>query len=194
MTDKVALIDLDNTIADYDGSMGLQMISINSPSETYQRYDVEPPYIEARRKLIQRQPGFWERLNILPMGIQIVDELRQLQFTLHVLTKGPASCPAAWSEKVKWCRAVIPDALVTVTEDKSLTYGRVLVDDYPPYFEKWLLARPRGLVICVAHHYNKDFAKGGSKEHPNVLRFDGSNINELKIRLKNQHDRIGGYI
>jgi hypothetical protein len=119
----------------------------------------------------------------------VVDELRALGFELHVLTKGPRSTPNAWSEKVEWCADHLPDANVTVTGDKSLVYGRVLVDDWPPYFTRWLEARPRGLVVCVAHPWNEGFSPGGPQAHANVLRYDGANREELRRRLARAYER-----
>jgi len=199
VTDKVALIDLDGTVADYDSALITAMRSIQTPDEVPygDRYTnsgnrTEIAYVEARRKMIQRQPGFWKNLAPLPIGFHVVEELRQLGFMLHVLTKGPTTTPTAWSEKVEWCREHLPDAVVTVTGDKSLVYGRVLVDDFPPYFEKWLAVRPRGLIVCVAHPWNEGYAKGGKQEHPNILRYDGKNRSELKARLIQAYERKGG--
>jgi hypothetical protein len=45
-----------------------------------------------------------------------------------------------------------------------MVYGKALVDDYPPYVEKWLKYRPNGLVLMPAHDYNAGF------RHPNVIR------------------------
>jgi len=55
---------------------------------------------------------------------------------------------------------------VTLTEDKGLVYGKVLVDDWPPYIERWLTWRPRGLVIMPARRWNATFT------HPQVLRYE----------------------
>ena len=73
-----------------------------------------------------------------------------------------------------------------------MVYGRVLFDDWPPYFEKWLAVRPRGLVVCLAHPWNAAFAKGGPKEHPNVVRYDGSDVLELRYALERAQGRAPG--
>lgn len=184
VTDRVALIDLDGTVADYDASMAQHMQALQSPGETAYTDRLsdldggrEPSHIEARRKLIQRLPGFWRGLPRLELGFEVVDELRQLGFDLHVLTKGPKKTPNAWSEKVEWCQEHLPDVSVTVGSDKSLVYGRVLVDDWPEYYEKWLDVRPRGLVVCVAHPWNE-----GSTDQ-RVFRYDGTDRDELRRRL-----------
>jgi 5'(3')-deoxyribonucleotidase len=191
--DRVALIDLDGTVADYDTEMRNQMRSLQSPDEPLygDRYSTgsEPPHVEARRKMIQRQPGFWRNLKPLPLGFQVVEELRQLGFGLHVLTKGPQKNGPAWGEKLEWCCEHLPDATVTVTGQKSLVYGRVLFDDFPPYFLTWLKVRPRGLVICLAHPWNADFASGGSKAHPNIIRYDGTDTIELREGLRRAYER-----
>jgi 5'-nucleotidase len=194
--DRIALIDLDGTIADYDTEMQAQMRLIVSPAEADyfhrpQLDEDEAPYIRARRKMIQRQPGFWRNLRPMERGFEVVEELRRFQFQLHVLTKGPTSTPNAWSEKLEWCKCYLDDALVTVTGDKSLVYGRVLFDDWPLYFEKWLTKRPRGLVICLDHPWNEEYKRGGTKENSNVLRYDDSSWahSELADRLKRAYER-----
>jgi 5'(3')-deoxyribonucleotidase len=198
--DRVALIDLDGTVADYDTALQDAMRAIQAPNEPpyNDRYTggVEPPYIEARRKLVQRVPGFWKNLRPLPSGFEVIDDLRNAEFALHVLTKGPQKNPTAWGEKLEWCMQYLSDATVHVTGEKSLTYGRILFDDFPPYFLSWLKHRPRGLVICLAHPWNIGFAKGGDQEHPNVFRYEGvshpggcAHRNELREAIKRARDR-----
>ncbi len=191
--DRIALIDLDGTVADYDAAMQAAMRSIQGPGEAPygHRYpeSEEPKYIEARRKMIQRQHGFWRNLKPLKLGFDIVEELRRIGFQLHVLTKGPRTTPNAWNEKLSWCEEYLTDLSVTISGDKSLVYGRVLVDDFPPYFEPWLVNRPRGLVVCVAQPWNEPYARGGPKEHPNIFRYDGSNRPELVAMLVRAFER-----
>jgi 5'-nucleotidase len=191
--DRIALIDLDGTVADYDTAMREAMHSIQDPKEPpyghrFPEKD-EPAYVEARRKMIQRQPGFWLKLKPLERGFEVLEEMRAIGFQLHVLTKGPKTTPNAWSEKVLWCAEHLPDAVVTITGDKSLVYGRVLLDDFPPYFEPWLVNRPRGLVVCLAHPWNEEFARGGSKAHPSIIRYDGTDVIELREGLRRAYER-----
>lgn len=191
--DQVSLIDLDSNIADYDKSLHYHMNRLRAPEEPIftGRYESggEPPHIEARRKLIQAYPGFWRDLEPIPLGFQVVNELRAIGFRLHVLTKGPKGTPSAFTEKKQWCDRYIPDAALTIAGDKSLVYGKILMDDFPPYFTQWLRVRPRGLVITVAQPWNADYARGGSLEHSNVFRFDGTNLDELKQIIQRVYHR-----
>lgn len=196
--DQVALIDLDGTVADYDTSHDSKQRSLQAPGEPpYSgRYveGLEPSHITARRKLIQAQPGFWENLDIIPAGMEVVELLRTAGFRLHVLTKGPMGTPSAWSEKVNWCKKHLSDALVTVGSDKSLVFGRVLFDDFPPYFLKWLAVRPRGLVICLARPWNEGFRVGGEQYHPNVIRYNGINKDQVTVRIQSAYARESGKV
>src|SRR5581483_6811567 len=56
--------------------------------------------------------------------------------------------------------------------------GVALYDDYPPYVEAWLRHRPRGLVVMPAHEHNRDF------RHPNVVRYDGTNLAEVERAMR----------
>jgi 5'-nucleotidase len=184
---RVALIDLDSSVADYDKALTAAMKAIQSPGEPEYKGrsypDKEEPHIEARRKLIQRQPNFWKDLPELKLGFDIVNEMRRIGYRLHILSKGPISSPYAWTEKLLWQQAHLPDAQTTITSDKSLCYGRVLLDDYPDYFLGWLDKRPRGIVIAVAHPWNQGV------KHERVYRYDGSNLALMKEVLQKAYDR-----
>ena len=175
----IALIDLDGTLADFDGEMARRMALLSAPGEPDYGtgYNDVPPHIEARRDLIKHTPGFWEGLARIELGFQVVDHLRETGYQLNVLTKCSKRNAPAWAEKINWCCKHIPDAAYTITEMKSLVYGRVLVDDYPPYFLPWLEVRPRGVVIAIAHPWNEGI------NHPRVIRYDGTNMNEVKAAI-----------
>lgn len=180
---RIALIDMDGTLCDYTGALIRDLRKIASPSEQsdyvdgIELWDLEKsnPHIKSRMDLIKAQPGWWEGLEPIPSGFEVVDMMRELEYDLHILTKGPALATRAWSEKVTWCQKHIPDAQIHVTQDKGIVYGRVLFDDFPPYAERWLKWRPRGTVIMPATSWNASF------EHPSVVKWDGTKESRARV-------------
>lgn len=187
----IALIDLDNTVADYHHAMQRDLgLLASSSEEIMHSYEdgKEPPWLKARIQLIRNQPQWWRNLPLLPAGMAIVNLQRDLGFDLHVLTKGPFKHPAAWTEKVQWCREHIPDAKVTITEDKGLVYGATLTDDWPPYGISWLRWRPRGLLIVPAQPWNT-LDQYPQELHGQIFRFDGKEHKALRGRL-HDHEQL----
>ena len=173
--EPIALFDLDGTLADFDSSMRRHMAALAGPGET-QSYFVEqegePAYITYRRRMVKRQPGFWRDLMPLTLGFGLLAKALDLGFKVNILTKAPRTNFPAWAEKVEWCHKNLPmaehDIQINLVEDKGLVYGKVLVDDYPPYIERWLKWRPRGLVLMPAQEWNAGYRFGG----PNVRRVE----------------------
>jgi 5'-nucleotidase len=188
MIKKIALLDLDGTVCDYDKALHEEMRKMAGPHDPPYVKHTEDSFMNERRYMIHNKFGFWRNLERLELGFEIVDILKEIGYSINVLTQGPRKCPSAWSEKFSWCQEHLPNIPVTVTQDKSLSYGRVLVDDFSPYFLKWLEHRPRGLVVCVAHPWNEIFAVGGAAEQHNIFRYDGSNRNQLFQKLKEAYE------
>ncbi len=172
----VALIDMDGTLCDYFGAITRDLDALRGPGEPADAED--SPWQRARENAIRRQPGWWRGLSRLQLGFDVYAELAALQFEVHVLTKGPTSTPSAWTEKLEWCQQHLPGVPVTITMDKGLVYGKVLVDDWPPYVERWLKWRPRGLVVLPAQPWNLGFS------HPNAIRYDGTNLAAVRTALR----------
>lgn len=168
-TPPIALIDMDGTLCDYRGAMEKTAQSVLTPCDI----DIWDNAYSNLRSMIKKQPGFWRNLEPMPVGYKIYHLLRRYNYKINILTKGPYHTTSAWSEKVEWCRQNLDNVAVTITEDKSLVYGKILVDDFPAYCEAWLEWRPRGLVLMPAHDYNEGF----DKQYPNnVLRIDLNNM------------------
>jgi 5'-nucleotidase len=170
---RIALVDLDGTVADYDAAMERDLTPLRSPDETgpvviHGKGDW-PDHYRARVDLIRNRAGWWRNLGRLVDGFRVVDMMRRIGFEIHVLTKGPKKSTNAWTEKVEWCHENMPDDLVTISSDKSMVYGRALMDDWPPYVAAWLKARPRALVIMPDRPWNQGY------EHPRVIRYTGEN-------------------
>ena len=174
----IALFDMDGTLADYDGRLQRDLDRIagpNDPPFNVYSNDPTPEYITRRRHVITSQAEWWENLEPLQSGFEIFDLCDELGFKNIILTKGPSSKPFAWSEKVNWCNihlGSLPNG-ITLTHDKSLVYGKLLVDDWPEYIERWLKWRPRGLAIMPTNPRNIGFT------HPNVIPYSG-NVLELQ--------------
>ena len=187
--DLVALVDMDGTLADYDGAMARDLAKLASPQEPEEEigYDKpHPDYIWERMKAIKARGEWWENLPRFKLGFDVLNILQEFNYYISVLTQGPRENPVAWSHKVKWCFKHIPDIDITITRNKGLVYGKVLVDDYPEYIQQWLAHRPRGLVIMPTQKWNKDFS------HQNVIRYDGNNLSEVRYALSIVKDRKSG--
>jgi hypothetical protein len=111
-----------------------------------------------------------------------------MDYECHVLTKGPYKYEQAWTEKVQCIRKWFGEKvdIDIVGKDKKHRYGRVLVDDYPPYVLGWLEHRPRGLAIMPAHSYNENV------NHPNLIRYDGFNAESVQSALRAAKTRNRG--
>jgi hypothetical protein len=185
--EPVVLLDMDGTVADYIGKMERDLEDLRGPDEPVHKFDhdeLTPRYIKNRIRLIKESENWWYDLPKMQDGFNLMNKARSLGFDINVLTKGPYNTDQAWSQKYKWCRQYLPkDTKVTITEDKGLMYGLILIDDYPAYLKRWLTWRPRGLGIMPKRSYNKDFT------HPNVVIYDGTNMDEIEERMQHQLDR-----
>jgi 5'-nucleotidase len=185
----IALFDLDGTLADYDEALQRDLKLLAGPNDPVideVKRDDWPEWLDNRRKVITSQPGWFKRLNRYAPGFILWMIAEDLGFSNHILTKGPGKNRAAWTEKAEWCDIHVPGRPIHVVTEKSLTYGRVLVDDWPAFFLGWLKWRPRGLVVAPAHPWN------AGVEHPNVIRFDGSNLDAVQKRLEHAYNRQDG--
>jgi 5'(3')-deoxyribonucleotidase len=174
----IALFDMDGTLADYDTALDRDIRPALAPEDQDSwRVHQDEPRFKYLIKLIRNQPGWWINLDRLLDGFAILFLAKSLGFEIHILTKGPFNHPDSWSEKVTWCRNNVQGADITITEDKSLVYGKLLVDDWPPYVLSWLEFRPRGLVILPDRPWNQGL------EHPQIIRYK-NNLPEIQVALE----------
>lgn len=183
---NVCLWDMDGTLVDYDAEMSAALRLMRSPEETWtgRGHDIREDWMKHRIDMIRNVPGFWSNLPWHPRGSELVRAFEDnFDFENHILTKGPTSSTGAWTEKVEWCRKHVPEFHVTISGKKSLVYGKVLVDDWPQYFMPWLEVRPRGVVVAVAAPWNEGY------EHDNLVRYDGTNLNEVLDKVSEARGR-----
>ena len=192
---KIALIDMDGTLCDYDKAFLRDLKEISTPDElkiienhngSLWNMCKKYPLFEKRRHIITNQNEWWLKLEKIDKNFKILNYLYELDFNIQILTKGPYRKPFAWHEKVKWIKdnIAIPVSMNIVTS-KGLFYGAVLFDDHTPYVSEWLDNRPRGLAIIPQDNSNKHY------NHPNSIMYDGTDesFNGVTDRLKEVLDR-----
>lgn len=190
--ENIALFDLDGTLANYEAALRRDLARIAGPNDPpiVEIHGDLPEWLDERIYMIRSQPKWWQKLEQLPLGFEVLEKCMEIGYDIRILTKGPRRTHGAWTEKAKWChcnvKPICPSMQVTITEDKGLVYGKVLVDDYPEYMDRWLHHRPRGLGIMPAQDWNVGYS------HPNVLRYTGTEKEELAELLQRAYGRQPG--
>src|SRR6056297_3590257 len=130
--DLIALFDMDGTLFDYEGSLKKEMEKLRSPEEKdFSLYDKsKPEYLKNRINLITSSESFWENIPKFKFGWDVLEIAKNLDYRIMILTQGPRKNPLAWSGKKKCIdKHFGEDFDITLTRDKGLVYGKVLVDD-----------------------------------------------------------------
>lgn len=183
----IALVDMDGTLCDHNGPFNRDLDELNKAFGGTLTQKTCPRFV---KNLIRNQPGWWLALRPIQLGMDIYHMLEDMGFCVTVLTKGPKGSPNAWTEKFQWCNEHLnAESDITITQNKGLVYGKLLLDDFPPYIEQWLEWRPRGLVLMPHHDYNADF------DHPQVMRVsDETDPQEIRNRLQEVVDRTNAQV
>lgn len=180
LPENIALVDLDGTVADWHNRLRRDVRAVLGDDEE----KLPPETITKIEHLVRGQPGWYLGLDPLPVGFAVVDLLQKIGFSLMVATKATTKAKNAWSEKAAWCEKHWPGIDVTVTANKTIIYGKILVDDYQKFAEPWLKRRPRGYVIMPDQPWNQGF------EHERVLRVKTvQDVAALKPKLLEIYNR-----
>ncbi|MFH1248789.1 MAG: hypothetical protein V1660_01410 [archaeon] len=186
-SEDIALFDMDGTLCDYEGGLIAELQKLKAPNEPDffpQIREDMPDYIKERSDLIRSSEGWWANLPKLKSGFDILENAKNLDYKIMILTQGPRRNPHAWSGKKLWIdKNLGQDIDITITRDKGLVYGKILVDDCPEYISRWLEWRPRGLVIMPKNESNKSFI------HHQVIRYNGENLEEVITEMKRAKTR-----
>ncbi|MBI2573660.1 hypothetical protein HYV86_07380 [Candidatus Woesearchaeota archaeon] len=186
---KSALFDLDGSLANYVKAMERDMEKYSNLSPPYPVYWKEdlPPYVGNLINLIRLRPGWWEELEPIEDGFRILDASIQIGFEIDILTRAPRHMPHAAAEKLRWCEKHIAprdEAYGShISTRKGAVHGRVFYDDFPEFMDSWLEHRPRGLGIMPVNRFNESY------RHPQVVRWDGTNFDDVCDRLQQAYSR-----
>lgn len=173
----LALIDLDNTLADYDRAKARAIEARNLTSSEISA-DL--------RAEIHSEPGFWMSFDPLEIGFRVVEILKELDYLPHILSKGPHNASNGWKEKFEWVRHHLGDDIgVTISTRKDIVRGACLVEDWPKFLGPWLEVNPDKFGILIDYESNRDF------HHDRVIRVGSWVLSEEGgARLKKEIRRI----
>lgn len=185
--ERIALVDMDGTLCDFRGALDRDLARVlNGRGDEVK---VPPCVVQEIEYLIRGTPGWYFNLKPLPLGFEILRMLQDIGFRIMILTKSSKESRNAWSEKAAWIKEHLPPEVeVTVTMDKAGYYGRVLVDDYPNHFLRWMERRPRGIVVMPTQAWNKDTSRRPNL-HPVASVED---LEALRPVLEDAYERKGG--
>lgn len=179
----IALFDMDGVLCDYEKAMFEDLDKIRSkkePKVVSRINDTAPQYLKNRAFLIRNSEEWWMNLPKFKLGWDVLKIAKKLGFKIVILSKSPSRIPSAYSGKKKWIENNLGKHIdvVILNRDKGIVYGRILVDDNPVFIKSWLKYRPRGLVIMPASNDNRSYG------HPQVIRYDGKNLKEVREAMK----------
>lgn len=180
--ENIALFDMDRTLCDYETKLVQDLNDLRSPEEDIIKKsprDNDPEYLRRRSNIIRSSIEWWSNSPVFSTGMDVWEVAKELGYRRMILTQGPKMNPNAWAGKKLWLdKEFSTDIEATITHDKGLVYGKVLVDDCPEYIERWLEWRPRGLVIMLASKDNRFFY------NPQVIRYNGYNLKEVSNAME----------
>jgi len=187
-TQNIALFDMDGVLCDYDKALIKDYNKIKSKSDPeFKNYSKKIiPFIQNRKDIIRRQPGWWENLEKKRLGFEILKIAREVGLSIYILTHAQEKFPNSWAEKVRWVKKHVKNAQIIMAEEKWVVYGKVLIDDHPLNAKKWLNARRHGLVIMPIQKYNKNF------KHERCIKTNGKNLNKIRKALNLAKNRQPG--
>lgn len=163
-TSNVVLVDMDNTLVDFDLEFGKRWVS-ELPHETLdvitsrKHFELEqnfPEHLKPVAIKIMSQPGFFISFRPQPGAVEAVKEMTAAG--LHVLfctAPLPFQYETCVAEKYAWVRKHFGEEYMPrliITRDKTVVRGRVLVDDKPAV--KGICDEPEWQHIVFEQPYN----------------------------------------
>eukprot|EP00916_Digyalum_oweni_P003233 GHVL01005829.1.p1 GENE.GHVL01005829.1~~GHVL01005829.1.p1 ORF type:complete len:517 (+),score=92.39 GHVL01005829.1:422-1972(+) len=159
---KVFLIDMDNTLLDWDGEF-LRRWSDNGYSlNNFDRkldFEIEKCFSEnevAKVMGVLAEDGFFEKLKPLPGAIESLGQLQAVPHVEVFLCTSPHPCSKnCAAEKIRWVQNNLPVEFhkrVIITYDKTLVFGDFLLDDKPSI--RGVNNKPAWTHIVYSQPYN----------------------------------------
>lgn len=89
--EKIALFDMDGTLANYDEGVRHGLAKISSPTDppitVHDR--AAAPWLVERLNMVRHQRDWWLNLGVLEQNMRVLRAAQEIGFKIHILTKGP---------------------------------------------------------------------------------------------------------
>jgi len=164
------LVDLDNTIADWDQQFVIRWLQQHAPADANEEQEFrnrisKRPHFELEQNLephqradairVMQQPGFYRDLQPIEGALDALREMIQMGITVKIVTAPHDSCISSCvSEKFEWVAHHLGNEWlqrVIVSYDKTVVDGDILVDDKPIITGE---ATPRWKHVVFTQSYN----------------------------------------
>jgi len=171
---KTILIDMDDTIVDYDARVNELLKTIRPPnSELPDMHDLHGNLsedLDNLRTMLWQHPGFWLEMKPLQPGAGLAVLLVEAWHRVVIVSKVRLSCPTGYTEKCQWIsryfgRYGSPPALMIISQDRDIIKGDFLIDDNVNNVNMWLFANPHGRAYIPLNPRNADY------KHPRARHY-----------------------
>jgi len=163
---NVILIDMDNTLANFDKEFAKRWVAARPDDETTmiterkhfeleENFDAELAPVAVK---IMSTAGFFIDFEPAPGAVTAVQEMLEAGYTVFFCTAPhPFQYETCVAEKYAWVRKHFGDdylARIIITRDKSVVKGTVLIDDKP--LVKGACPNPEWTHVLFQASYNKE--------------------------------------
>jgi 5'-nucleotidase len=166
---RVVLVDMDNTLCDWEGQFEAMMaknypnvpLVPRSERKSWNHVEDYPEEHKEAATKVATLPGFYETMKANPGAIEAIKEMEAAGNEVFIVSSpDPNSYAQCSAEKYKWVSENLGESWlskVILTRDKTTVQGHVLIDDKPVI--TGVVDKPQWVQIVYSQTYNSGTGK-----------------------------------
>lgn len=178
------LVDMDNTIANWDATLKSYMDSNKLPWIDPNAWDVTKRGYDhitfSQIKQVINGPEFYASLQVSDGAVETLNNLHRIGFDVKLCTSPPEENPHAIYEKRDWVHTYLGKGWVDsiiFAHDKTIVNGKVLIDDKPCVYG--IKFDPEWKHVLFDQPYNRGLIK------PRILRWEITHVLNIILPFLN---------